>query len=81
MGIGNIISQDLKYTISLCIFLQKKVEHILQEIYARLIMYNFSELITSHVIIERKTENMNTKPTFLLQHTYVRISCRYKYST
>lgn len=62
--------RDLKYTIGLLHF-HSKSGHILQEIYARLIMYNFSEPITSHAIIERKTENMNTKPTFLLQHTYV----------
>ena len=48
--------RDLKYTIGLLHFHSKKVEHILQEIYARLIMYNFSELITSHVIIEKKKQ-------------------------
>ena len=34
-------------------FHAKKVENITQEIYARLIMYNFSELITSHVVIQK----------------------------
>ncbi len=29
------------------------MEHIYQEVFARLIMYNFSELITSHVIIQK----------------------------
>lgn len=44
--------RDLKYTIGLLHFHAKKVDYILQEIFARLIMYNFSELITSHVVIQ-----------------------------
>lgn len=62
--------RDLKYTIGLLHFHSKKVEYILQEIYARLIMYNFSEIITSHVIIGKRAENMTTKSTFLLQHIF-----------
>ena len=45
--------RELKYTIGLLHFHAKKVEHIYQEVFARLIMYNFSELITSHVIIQK----------------------------
>lgn len=45
--------RDLKYSIGLLHFHSKKVEYILQEIFAGLVMYNFSELITSHVIIEK----------------------------
>ena len=45
--------RDLKYTIGLLHFHAKKVDYILQEIFARLIMYNFSELITSHVVIQK----------------------------
>ena len=56
--------RDLKYTIGLLHFHSKKVEHILQEIYARLIMYNFSELITSHVIIEKKNRKHEYKANF-----------------
>lgn len=48
--------RELKYTIGLLHFHAKKVEHIYQEIFARLIMYNFSELISSAVIIQ-KTDN------------------------
>ena len=43
----------LKHTIGLLHFHAKKVEHILQEIFARLTMYNFSELITSRVVIQK----------------------------
>lgn len=42
--------RELKYTIGLLHFHAKKVEHIYQEVFARLIMYNFTELITSPVI-------------------------------
>ena len=40
----------LKYTVGLLHFHAKKVEYIYQEVFARLIMYNFTELITSPVI-------------------------------
>ena len=43
--------RELKYTVGLLHFHAKKVEHIYQEVFARLIMYNFAELITSPVII------------------------------
>ena len=43
--------RKLKYTLGLLAFHAKKVEYIQQEIFARLIMYNFCELITSHAII------------------------------
>jgi len=43
--------RHLKHTIGLVNFHAKKQEYITQEIFARLITYNFSEMITSHVII------------------------------
>ena len=46
--------RQLKYTIGLSLFQSKKVEYITQEVFARLIMYNFCELITSHVVIQNK---------------------------
>ena len=46
--------RDLKYTIGMLDFHSKKVMCIQQEIYAHLIMYNFAEMITSHVVIEKK---------------------------
>ena len=46
--------RHLKYTIGLSLFQSKKVEYITQEIFARLTMYNFCELITSHVVIQKK---------------------------
>ena len=45
--------RELKYTVGLLHFHAKKVEHIFQEVFARLIMYNFTELVTSPVIIQK----------------------------
>jgi len=46
--------RELKYSLGLTTFHSKKVEFIVQEIYARLIMYNFCEKIITSVIIEKK---------------------------
>lgn len=45
--------RQLKYTVGLLHFHAKKVEHIYQEVFARLIMYNFAQLITVSVIIQK----------------------------
>jgi len=58
--------RDLKYTIGMLDFHSKKVMCIHLEIYAHLIMYNFAEMITSHVVIEKSKENIHIKPTFRL---------------
>lgn len=46
--------RHLKYTIGLSFLQSKKVEYITQEIFARLTMYNFCELITSHIVYQKK---------------------------
>lgn len=46
--------RKLKYTVGLLYFHSKKVEFVFQEIYARLIMYNYFELIISKSVIQRK---------------------------
>lgn len=46
--------RDLKHTIGLNHFHSKKVEFIKQEIYARLVLYNFCEAITSHIVVQNK---------------------------
>ena len=56
--------RDLKYTVGLLHFHAKKVENITQEIYARLIMYNFSELITSYVAIQKFNRKHPCKANF-----------------
>lgn len=44
--------RELKYSIGVTNFHAKKQKSVLQEIFARLIMYNFCERITLHVVIE-----------------------------
>lgn len=56
--------RDLKYTVGMLDFHSKKVMCIWQEIYAHLIMYNFAEMITSHVIIEKKQRKHTYKANF-----------------
>jgi hypothetical protein len=46
--------RELKYAVGLLNFHSKKVEYVMQEIFAQLIMYNFSMMITSHVIIQQR---------------------------
>ena len=56
--------RELKYTVGLLHFHAKKVENITQEIFARLIMYNFAELITSHVVIQKTNRKHPYKANF-----------------
>lgn len=56
--------RDLKYTLGMLDFHSKKVMCIHQEIYAHLIMYNFSEMITSHVVIAKKQRKHTYKANF-----------------
>ena len=46
--------RDLKHTIGLSHFHLKKVEFVKQEIYARLVLYNFCEAITPDIAVENK---------------------------
>ena len=64
--------RELKYTVGLLHFHAKKVEYIYQEIFARLIMYNFSELITSPVILQ----NANAKYVYKANFTVAVHVCR-----
>lgn len=64
--------RQLKYTLGLVHFHAKKVEHICQEIYAKLTMYNFSELITSHVVIQKR----NTKYSYSVNFSAAVHVCR-----
>ena len=65
--------RELKYAIGLTNFHSKKVEYILQEIYARLTMYNFCEIITTSVTIQQKS----TKHVYQLNYTVAIHICRY----
>ena len=56
--------RDLKYALTLSYFHSKKAENILQEVFAKLTMYNFAELITSHVVIKQKNRKHSYRINF-----------------
>ena len=62
----------LKYTIGLNCFHSKKQEFIAQEVFARLIMYNFTEMITSYVVISHTGKQYDRKINFSVAVTLCR---------
>ena len=64
--------RELKYTIGLTNFHSKKVEYIQQEIFARLIIYNFCERIVTGIVIQQK----NRKYTYQINFTAAVLICR-----
>lgn len=65
--------RELKYAIGLTCFHSKKVDYIEQEIYARMILYNYCEIITMHVVIQHH----DTKHVYQLNFTIAIHICRY----
>jgi len=65
--------RELKYAVGLINFHAKKQEYIVQEIFARLTMYNFAEMITSHVVIQQ----MDSKLVYQVNFTIAIHICRY----
>lgn len=65
--------RELKYAIGLSCFHSKKVEYIMQEIYARLILYNYCEIITMNVVIHQR----DTKHVYQMNYTIAIHICRY----
>lgn len=63
----------LKYTVGLTNFHAKKQESIVQEIFARMILYNFAEMVTSHVIISQ----MDKQHPYQVNFTVAVHVCRY----
>ena len=70
--------RDLKYTIGMLNFHSKKVMCIQQEIYARMIMYNFVQMITSHVVIVKKQRKHTYKANFSVATHMCRLFYREK---
>lgn len=58
--------RELKYAIGLTRFHSKKTEYLLQEIWSRMMLYNFCEIITCAVIVEKKAER---KHSYQLNYT------------
>ena len=65
--------RELKYTIGLTNLHSKNVEYICQEIYAKLILYNFCEIILTNIILEER----NRKYTYQLNYTMAIQICRH----
>ena len=70
--------RDLKYTIGMLNFHSKKVMCIQQEIYAHMIMYNFVQMITSHVVITKKQRKHTYKANFSVATHICRLFYREK---
>lgn len=64
--------RSLKYAVGLVCFHSKKAEHISQEVFAALIMYNFSEMIASQVIIQYK----DTRYEYQINFTFTVHVCK-----
>lgn len=58
--------RELKYAIGLTSFHSKKVACIIQEIFARLTMYNFCEIITTHIVIRKKDSKYSYQVNFTI---------------
>ena len=56
--------RKLKYNIGLSRLHSKKAEYVEQEIYARIILYNFCEFVTSHVTVTQKETKYNYEVNF-----------------
>lgn len=64
--------RELKYALSLTSLHSKKVDFIIQEIFARLTMYNFCEIITLHTVIKNKKA---TKHIYQVNYTIAIAIC------
>lgn len=56
--------RELKYAIGLNSFHAKKVEYIIQEVFARIIMYNFCEIITLQMVIKQGSRKYKYQVNF-----------------
>ena len=69
--------RDLKHTIGAINFHSKKVEYIEQEIWARLILFNFCAIVTAHVVIVQKDTKYAYQVNFAMAikicHRFIRL--------
>ncbi len=64
--------RSLKYTLGLIYFHSKKTEHIISEIFAKLTMYNFAQIIASNIIIKQMTRKL----TYQINFSAAVLACR-----
>lgn len=69
--------RELKHALALNKFHSKKVNHIHQEIFAKVIMYNFCSIITMHVAKKQKKK----KHTYQINFSRAIKECRYFFAT
>jgi len=65
--------RELKHAIGMLHFHSKKVEHIQQEIYAKMVLYNFCEMITLNVVIK---QDNNRKHNYQVNFTNAITICK-----
>lgn len=65
--------RNLKYTVGMLHFHSKKTDSVLQEIYAAVIMYNFTEIVTACVVIR----NGQRKHTYRVNFSVAVHVCKY----
>ena len=58
--------RELKYSIGLTSFHARKAEYIKQEVFARLLLYNYCELITTHVVQQMQTKDKTKQVNFTI---------------
>ena len=56
--------RDIKYAAGLLFFHSRKKDLVIQEIYAKLILYNFCELITGAIVVEKKNRKYSYRINF-----------------
>ena len=58
--------RELKYAIGLTSFHARKVDYIKQEVFARLLLYNYCELITTHVVQQMQNKDKTKQVNFTI---------------
>jgi len=56
--------RELKYTVGMACFHSKKADFVYQEIFARITMYNFYELITVNIVVAKKNAKHDYQVNF-----------------
>lgn len=58
--------RELKYAIGLTSFHARKVNYIKQEVFARLLLYNYCELITTHIVQQMQNKDKTKQVNFTI---------------
>lgn len=69
--------RELKHTLGLANLHSKKMECIIQEVFARMVMYNFCEIITLHVVVQQKSRKHDYQVNFSMAMSI----CRHFFKT